>query len=283
QLYNETDYKAHFTDNFWKTVELIIDTFINEQNHEQSDYFLKRFDCPPQDTLSNNGRGASVGYTGMVWSGFRPSDDACEYGYFILRNFFIVSVLKQLIPLITEGKYSFLKENCSSLIFDIEEGINKYGILTVDETGEKIYAYEVDGLGNQLFMDDANVPSLLSLPFLDYCSPTDPLYQSTRKYILSNYNKYYYSGKYLAGIGSPHTPPDHVWPISVAMEGLTTNDVNIIEKKIHDISTTDAGTFQCHEGVHVDDPNQYTREWFSWSNMTYCQLVFHYLKVTDKY
>jgi len=283
QLYNETDYKAHFTDNFWKTVELIIDTFINEQNHEQSDYFLKRFDCPPQDTLSNNGRGASVGYTGMVWSGFRPSDDACEYGYFIPGNLFIVSVLKQLIPLIPEGKYSFLKENCSSLIFDIEEGINKYGILTVDETGEKIYAYEVDGLGNQLFMDDANVPSLLSLPFLDYCSPTDPLYQSTRKYILSNYNKYYYSGKYLAGIGSPHTPPDHVWPISVAMEGLTTNDVNIIEKKIHDISTTDAGTFQCHEGVHVDDPNQYTREWFSWSNMTYCQLVFHYLKVTDKY
>src|SRR5699024_9369528 len=183
QLYNETDYKAHFTDNFWKTVELIIDTFINEQNHEQSDYFLKRFDCPPQDTLSNNGRGASVGYTGMVWSGFRPSDDACEYGYFIPGNLFIVSVLKQLIPLIPERKYSFLKENCSSLIFDIEEGINKYGILTVDETGEKIYAYEVDGLGNQLFMDDANVPSLLSLPFLDYCSPTDPLYQSTRKYI----------------------------------------------------------------------------------------------------
>jgi len=279
QLYKETGYVDHFTDDFWKTVDLIVDTFINEQNHDQSDYYLKRYDCPPQDTLSNDGRGTPVGYTGMVWSGFRPSDDACEYGYFIPGNLFIVSVLRQLLTLIPDEKYSLLKEKSKTLIFDIKEGVNKYGIMTVGETGEKIYAYEVDGLGNQLFMDDANVPSLLSLPFLNYCDSTDHLYQTTRKYILSNYNKYYYSGKYLAGVGSPHTPPDHVWPISVAMEGLTSNDINIIEKKINTICSTDAGTFQCHEGIHVDNPNQYTREWFSWSNMTYCQLIFHYLKI----
>src|SRR5699024_11487878 len=102
-------------------------------------------------------------------------------------------------------------------------------------SSDLIYAYEVDGLGNQLFMDDANVPSLLSLPFLNYCEPDNPLYLTTRKYVLSEYNKYYYSGKYLAGVGSPHTPPEHVWPIAIAMEGLTTNDVEVTKEKMDKI------------------------------------------------
>lgn len=277
QLYNETGYHKHFTSEFWDTLDLITDTFIQEQHHEKSEYYFNRSNSPTQDTLSYNGKGAPVGYTGMVWSGFRPSDDACVYGYFIPGNLFIVSVLTNILPLIPNQGYDALKDKCQQLILDIEKGVNEYGLMTIEETNEKIYAFEVDGLGKQLFMDDANVPSLLSLPFLDYCDPNDSLYQSTRKYILSYHNKYYYSGNILSGIGSPHTPPNHVWPISIAMEGLTTNNIDIISEKIRIISTTDNDTYQCHEGIHVDDSSQYTREWFSWSNMTYCQLVFHYL------
>lgn len=276
-LYEKTGYKEHLTEEFWKTVDKILDVFITEQHHEDSDYYFKRTDCPPSDTLKNNGRGAPVQYTGMVWSGFRPSDDACVYGYFIPGNLFIVSVLKKLLTIIPEC-YTAIEEKMSTLLIEIKKGVQDFGQMTVE--GETVYAYEVDGFGKQLFMDDANVPSLLSLPFLRFCAADEPLYLSTRKQVLSRNNPFYYEGKYLAGVGSPHTPENHVWPIALAMEGLTTQNIEKIKTKIDLICATDANTNQCHEGVFVDDPNQYTREWFSWSNMTFCQLIFHYLSLS---
>ncbi|GAA5422298.1 glycoside hydrolase family 125 protein [Tetragenococcus halophilus] len=273
-LYEKTGYKEHLTEEFWKTVDQILDVFITEQHHEESDYYFKRTDCPPSDTLKNDGRASPVQYTGMVWSGFRPSDDACVYGYFIPGNLFIVSVLQKLLTIIPES-FTAVQEKMTTLLTEIKKGIQEFGQMTV--AGETVYAYEVDGFGNQLFMDDANVPSLLSLPFLRFCAVDDPLYLSTRHQVLSRNNPFYYAGKYLAGVGSPHTPEDHVWPIALAMEGLTTQNIEKIKAKIDLICATDANTNQCHEGVFVGDPNQYTREWFSWSNMTFCQLVFHYL------
>jgi len=275
-VYEKTGYKEHLTKEFWRTVDQILDVFITEQHHEESDYYFKRTNCPPSDTLKNDGRGAPVQYTGMVWSGFRPSDDACVYGYFIPGNLFIVSVLQKLLTIISES-YTVMQEKMTTLLAEIKKGVQDFGQMTVE--GETVYAYEVDGFGKQLFMDDANVPSLLSLPFLRFCAADEPLYLSTRKQVLSRNNPFYYEGKYLAGVGSPHTPESYVWPIALAMEGLTTQNIEKIKTKIDLICATDANTNQCHEGVFVDDPNQYTREWFSWSNMTFCQLVFHYLSL----
>lgn len=277
----QTGYQKHINKDFWKSAELVIDTFITEQRHEQSEYRFQRSDCPSSDTLQNNGKGTPIHYTGMVWSGFRPSDDACHYGYFIPGNCFILVILDQLLALLIDNKQEKLKEKIIQLKSEIFEGINRYGLIT-DQSGSLYYAYEVDGLGNQLFMDDANVPSLLSLPFLGYCKDNDPIYLNTRKKCLSVQNLYYYSGSYLTGIGSPHTPPQYVWPISIAMEGLTTADIAMIKEKIIKIANTDDQTNQCHEGIDVNDPKNYTREWFSWSNMTYCQLVFHYMKLVNK-
>ncbi|EME7220789.1 glycoside hydrolase family 125 protein, partial [Enterococcus faecium] len=264
----QTGYQKHINKDFWKSAELVIDTFITEQRHEQSEYRFQRSDCPSSDTLQNNGKGTPIHYTGMVWSGFRPSDDACHYGYFIPGNCFILVILDQLLALLIDNKQEKLKEKIIQLKSEIFEGINRYGLIT-DQSGSLYYAYEVDGLGNQLFMDDANVPSLLSLPFLGYCKENDPIYLNTRKKCLSEQNPYYYSGSYLTGIGSPHTPPQYVWPISIAMEGLTTADIAMIKEKILKIANTDDQTNQCHEGIDVNDPKNYTREWFSWSNMTY--------------
>jgi len=275
-LYKKTDYKEHLTADFWQTVDQILEVFITEQHHEGSSYYFKRTNCPPSDTLQNEGRGSPIQYTGMVWSGFRPSDDACVYGYFVPGNLFIISVLKQLLTIIPED-YTVMQNKMSTLLAEIQRGVQEFGLMTVED--ETVFAYEVDGFGNQLFMDDANVPSLLSLPFLQFCSGNDPLYLATRKQILSQNNPFYYSGEYLTGIGSPHTPKEHVWPIALAMEGLTTQDLPEIKTKIDLIGATDADTNQCHEGVFVDDPHQYTREWFSWSNMTFCQLIFHYLEL----
>lgn len=278
-LYIKAKYKEHLTPYFWKTVNLVMDTFISEQHHENSSYVFNRDIGPESDTLSNGGRGAKVKYTGMVWSGFRPSDDACQYGFFVPGNMFIIRIINLLSSIIAELdiKQDDLLHKMRKLRANIEDGINNFAVLK-DENGKDIFAYEVDGIGNVNLMDDANVPSLLSIPFIGYTDFTNRIYQNTREFILSSRNPYYYEGKVLKGIGSPHTPKNYVWPIALAMEGITSDQPKVMKEKIKIISSTDAGTYQCHEGINVDNPNQYTREWFSWANMTYCQLVLTYLK-----
>ena len=148
-----------------------------------------------------------------------------------------------------------------------------------NKEGQTIYAYEVDGLGGTLLQDDSNVPSLLSAPYLGYCTFDDPIYLATRKTILSKENPYFYEGLYAKGIGSSHTPKDYVWPIAIAMEGLTTNDKLEKEKILDLLVATDAGTHFMHEGFDVNNPNNYTREWFSWANMMFCELVMDYFDI----
>lgn len=283
KLYLKTKYREHLTPYFWQTVSLVMDVFITEQHHKKSSYRFNRDIGPKSDTLSNDGFGSKIDYTGMVWSGFRPSDDACQFGYFIPGNMFIIKVIDLLSAVISQSnvKQNDLLSKMSRLRRDIQSGIDNFAIIK-NKTGEEIYAYEVDGLGNVNLMDDANVPSLLSIPFIGYTDFNDLIYRNTRDFILSDRNPYYYKGRILKGIGSPHTPKNYVWPIALAMEGITSGDSEEMIEKIRKISSTDAGTYQCHEGINIDDPNQYTREWFSWANMTYCQLVLAYLqKETD--
>lgn len=276
KLQENTTHTDYLDDEFWQTLTVIMTVFETEQHHDQSPYYFKRVDCPANDTLTNDGRGTPVGYTGMIWNGFRPSDNACEYGYHVPSNMFVVAVLEPLLPLIP-AQFASLKARIEQLITAVKTGIETYAVVTLPG-GKRGYAYEVDGLGHQKLMDDANVPSLLSLPFIGYTNIDDELYQHTRAFILSAQNPYYYQGKVLAGIGSNHTPEAYVWPISLAMEGLTTTDPAVKVGQLEKIATTDNGTGQCHESVSVDDESQYTRDWFSWANMTYCELALDFIE-----
>jgi meiotically up-regulated gene 157 (Mug157) protein len=141
-----------------------------------------------------------------------------------------------------------------------------------------IYAYETDGLGHYNLMDDANVPSLLSLPYLGYCSADDPIYLNTRKFILSPHNPYYYSGSRAKGIGSPHTPDRHIWPIALIMQALTSTDQTEIEQLLTLLEQTEAGTNQMHESFYVDDPTRFTRSWFAWANSLFSELLIRRYK-----
>jgi len=277
KLHEKTNNTDFLDDEFWQTLELIITVLETEQHHDQSSYYFKRVDCPANDTLTNDGKGTPVGYTGMVWDGFRPSDNACEYGYHVPSNLFLVAVLTKITPLIP-AKFDALKARVETLVTAIQQGVTRYAMVTLP-TGQVGYAYEVDGLGHQKLMDDANVPSLLALPFIGYTSIEDSIYQNTREFILSDQNPYYYQGKVLAGIGSNHTPEAYVWPISLAMEGLTSTDQTVKVAQLEKIAATDDETGQCHESVSVDDVSQYTRDWFSWANMTYCELALDVLGV----
>lgn len=252
----------------------IIDQWKKEQNHgSDSDYTFVRLNCPPSDTLTRDGKGEPCGYTGMTWSGFRPSDDACQYGYLVPSNMFAVTILG-FMKEITETIYkdSALTERIDKLRGEIEDGIKKFGIVSQEGFGE-IYAYETDGLGNYNLMDDANVPSLMSIPWLGYSEKNDRIYQNTRKFILSKNNPYYYEGSSAKGIGSPHTPEQYIWHIALTMQGLTAESRSEQEELLQVILKSDAGCQLMHEGFHCDDPSKFTREWFAWANSLFALFV----------
>ncbi|EOC5020377.1 glycoside hydrolase family 125 protein [Listeria monocytogenes] len=260
---------------FFKMLQTIFALWEVEQHHEtKSPYRFERMDCVPSDTLKRDGLGTETAYTGMLWSGFRPSDDACEYGYLIPSNMFAVVVLgyaKEIIEAFYPSEIETIKQ-AATLQNDIQLGIEKFGTYNHPTFGE-IFAFEVDGLGNQLLMDDANVPSLLSMPIIEYLEKESPIYQNTRKFILSKSNPYYFEGKLAKGIGSPHTPAGYIWPIGLAIQGLTASDKSEKLEILQMLLRTDAGTGLMHESFHPDYPEDFTREWFSWANMMFCELV----------
>lgn len=266
---------AHFTEDWKKAARLILSVFRTEQYHEEkSEYRFERADCVFTDTLSRDGKGALVkDGIGLIWSGFRPSDDACVYGYNIPENMQAAVALEHIAEIAREVYHDpELEVQAADFAKEVREAIARCAFVPQQD----YYAYEVDGYGQYLVMDDANMPSLLAMPYFGWCEKEDPAYLATRKVLLSSQNPYYYAGKALAGIGSPHTPSDYVWDIAVAVQGLTSSSAEEQMECIRMMVKNDAGTFQMHEGIHVDDPMQYTRPWFSWANSMFCELVLQY-------
>lgn len=275
KYYEQTNDYTILDDLFTKALEAILQTFETEQHHfEKSSYFHYRPKYPEFPTLPNEGRGGPVGYTGLIWNGYRPSDDVCQYGYLIPSNMFASVILRWIVTLNLPQN---LKERANKLFNDIENGLKKFAIVEHFKYG-KIYAYEVDGLGKVNIMDDANVPSLLSLPYLGYCKKDDEIYQNTRRFILSKDNPYYYEGKFGKGVGSPHTPENYIWHIAVIMQLLTTDDKKEKLECFNILMNTDAGKGVMHESFNKDDPNQFTREWFCWANTLFAMAVMDMLK-----
>jgi uncharacterized protein len=269
-LWQATGSATHIDDTFERAARLILQTIALEQNHAASAYRFQRLEGPPSDTLADEGCGSPVALTGMSWSGFRPSDDACQYNYLVPSNMLAAVCLENLstMPLRDEA----LKTQASRLATDIRFGIEQYGKLLHPSHG-LIYAYEVDGLGNSNLMDDANVPSLLAMPYMGYCAISEVTYQNTRRFVLSDSNPFYYTGEAASGIGSPHTPRDYIWPISLCMQGLTTTDKHEQFALLDALLRTDAGTGLMHEGFHKDDPSKFTRPWFAWANSLFAEFV----------
>jgi hypothetical protein len=214
-----------------------------------------------------------VGFTGMVWTGFRPSDDRARYHYNVPVNMFAVVVMRALSR-IEKDVYrdSGASANAWGLGVQIERGVEQYGTVHLAGFG-KIYAYEVDGLGHAILMDDANVPSLLSIPYFGYLSNGDSLYRATRRFILSNRNPYYYVGQYASGIGSPHTPKGYVWPLSLIVQALTARDETEIDLMMAYIVNSDVGDHRLHESFNPNWPESFTRDDFAWPNALYAKLM----------
>ncbi|WP_312497409.1 glycoside hydrolase family 125 protein [Enterococcus sp.] len=278
-LYKNTGRTDQFNEDFVSGIKKVLTVFKTEQDHDASPYLFERDTWRKEDTLTHEGKGTPVKPTGMTWSGFRPSDDACKYGYLVPSNMFAVVVLGYIQELFSSVlKDETIVAQAKTLQTEIQTGIDTYG-MTTNQAGEQVYAYEVDGFGGASLMDDSNVPNLIAGPYLGYGTIDDPTYLATRKTLLSTENPYFYEGKFAKGIGSSHTPENYVWPIAMAMEGMTTADKAEKKRILDQLVATDAGTNLMHEGFDVDDPNQYTREWFSWANMMFCELVMDYFDI----
>lgn len=266
--------KNVFGDEFVNAIQIILKVFETEQSHdEKSNYYFKRTGYYCADTLDNNGKGRKTKPCGLVWSAFRPSDDKCEFHYLIPSNMMIVSVFRNLAKCLTDAKlHTKIKERLLWFAEEVDIAIKEYAV--VDSKYGKIYAFETDGYGNYNLMDDANVPSLLSLPYLEYCSPNDEIYLNTRNFIFSEDNKYYYKGKFADGVGSPHTPENYIWHIAIVMRILTSVDQEEKRKYYQILLNTDAEKGFMHEGFNKDNPKEYTREWFAWANTLFALATF---------
>ena len=269
----KTGATAFLTEKFFKALETVLDVLRTEQNHASSPYRFQRTDCAPSDTLPWEGMGNPVSYTGMTWSGFRPSDDACEYGYLIPSNFFAVRAMEAARKLAKAAGQEDLAQRAMELQQTIREGIREYATLEHPRFGT-IYAYETDGFGNYNLMDDANVPSLLALPYLEACEGSDPIYRNTRAFVLSSSNPYYYEGALAKGIGSPHTPEGYIWHISLCVQAMTSTDDEEILSLVKMLLTTHGGTGFMHEGFDPNAPENFTRDWFAWANSMFGELIF---------
>jgi meiotically up-regulated gene 157 (Mug157) protein len=262
-------------DNTWqKATRLIYETFTAQQRKTgRGPYRFQRHTERQLDTLSNDGWGNPVNPVGLIVSSFRPSDDATLFSFLIPSNLFAVVSLRQLAELYTKvaGDAAFAAK-CTALANEVEAAVQKYGIVERAGYGE-VYAYEVDGFGNYICMDDANIPSLLALPYLGYSDAADIIYQNTRRLIWSKDNPYFFAGKAAEGIGGPHIGYDYIWPMSLIMRAMTSTNDDEIRRCITTLRDTDGGTGFMHEAFHKDDAAKFTRTWFAWANTLFGELI----------
>lgn len=267
---------ATIFDQRWLDAMKAVLATMHEQQHKQdmrTSYTFQRTTHAMHDTRSNWGYGHPVKPVGLIASAFRPSDDSSVFPFLIPSNFMAVSVLRKAAQILAEVNHDETMANdCRALANEVEAAIAQYAIVEHPTFG-RVYAFEVDGYGSHLLMDDANAPSLLSLPYLADVPVNDPIYQNTRRMIWSKENPYFFEGKAGAGIGSPHTGYDYVWPMSIIMCAMTSTDRTEQEACLDQLLHTHAGTGFMHESFKCYDDTEFTRSWFAWANTLFGELV----------
>lgn len=263
-----------FNDQWIQAISNILRTFREQQRKDGlGPYRFMRRTERQLDTMSNNGYGHPVKPVGLIVSSFRPSDDAATYQFLIPANFFAVTSLRKAAEILeTVNQEKEIASECDLLADEVEHALKKYATFDHPRYGT-IYAFEVDGFGNQLLMDDANVPSLLGMAYLGDVDVNDPVYQNTRRFVWSEDNPYFFRGTAGEGIGGPHVGYDMIWPMSIMMKAFTSRDDAEIKQCIEMLMATDAGTGFMHESFDKNNAAKFTRAWFAWQNTLFGELI----------
>lgn len=270
---------APFDTRWEKAIKSTLKVFRDQQRKEsQGHYSFQRETPKATDTLPLNGYGYPVNPVGLICSAFRPSDDATVFSFLIPSNFFAVVSLKQAAEMMEKiAGDKKTAADLQNLAQEVEQALQAHAVVEHPKYG-KIYAFEVDGFGSRILMDDANIPSLLGLPYLDAVDASDPVYQNTRKFAWSKDNPFFFKGKAGEGIGGPHVGMDMIWPMSITMRGLTSNDDQEIKECIGILVNTQGDTGFMHESFHKDDPKNFGRAWFAWANTLFGEFLWKIYK-----
>ncbi len=263
-----------FGEEWLQAITNVLLTFKEQQRKDgRGPYHFYRVTDRTYDTVGWGGYGAPVKPVGLIASVFRPSDDRTSLPFLVPSNFMAVSSLRKAAEILEKvnGKGTQAKE-CRNLADEVAAALQEYAVVDHPKYG-KIYAFEVDGFGNRLLMDDANVPSLLAMGYLGDVPLDDPIYQNTRRFVWSEDNPWFFRGKAGEGIGGPHIGYDMVWPMSIMMRAFTSQDDNEIRECIRMLLATDAGTGFMHESFNKDNASNYTRPWFAWQNTLFGELI----------
>jgi uncharacterized protein len=225
-----------------------------------------------------NGRGPPGEPVGLSRSLFRPSDDAVTLPYNVPGNAMACVELGHIGSLLDTLVSSPLDQDelaaVRKLVQSVSSGICDYLIELVNSTSSKL-PFEIDGFGSMYFMDDANLPSLLSLPLTGLLSPAHPVYLETRKYVLSPRNPYFFSGSTGEGVGGPHVGYGMIWPMATIVRAMTAADDSEVKRCLDMLKASAAGTGFMHEAYNVSDVSDYTRDWFAWANGLFGELIIH--------
>ena len=263
-----------FGERWIQTAKTILATFKEQQRKNgHGSYTFLRVTDRQLDTKCVVGQGNPVNPVGLIASAFRPSDDATTFEFLVPSNFMAVMTLRKMAEILetVNGKPEMAAE-CIELAAEVDQALHEYAVVQHPEYGA-IYAYEVDGFGSRQLMDDANVPSLLALGYLNPEMFDDPVYLNTRRFVWSEDNPYFKRGAAGEGIGGPHIGTESVWPMSIMMKAFTAQDDDEIRACLTQLLRTDAGTGFMHESFHKDDANDFTRPWFAWANTLFGELI----------
>lgn len=277
QYWKTTGDSSIFDEIWLEAIQNILTTFKDQQRKDGlGSYKFQRETAKASDTMMNDGWGNPVKPIGLICSSFRPSDDSSLFQFLIPSNFFAVTSLKKAAEILNEvNKNPELAKECLDLADEVQAALDKYATVDHPKYGE-IYAFEIDGFGGVNLMDDANVPSLLAMPYLGDIDVNDPVYQNTRKFVWSEDNPYFFKGTAGEGIGGPHVSHESlymIWPMSIMMKAFTSQDDQEIKECLQMLIDTDANTGFMHESFYKDDANKFTREWFAWQNTLFGELV----------
>lgn len=280
QYWKTTADTTVFDGDWEKAMTLIVQTFKEQQRKvDRGPYKFQRKTERQLDTLSNDGWGNPVNPVGLIVSCFRPSDDATTFGFLIPSNLFAVLALRQMAEIVEKVRNNRqLATDCRLLSKEVYSAVQRYAVVRHPKYG-KVYAFETDGFGNYYFMDDANVPSLLAMPYLGTVSLKDPIYQNTRRMVWSKDNPYFFRGMAGEGIGGPHIGYDMIWPMSIIMRAMTSCEDDEIRKCIKMLRNTDGDTGFMHESFHKDNPEKFTRQWFAWANTLFGELILKLIEM----
>lgn len=274
QYWRSTGDTAPFDDDWREAMRIVARTFREQQRlRDRGPYKFLRPSPFATETLVLGGYGQPTRPNGMIHSMFRPSDDACVFPLFVPANLFAVAVLRQLATMSRSiHQDNGFAADCSRLADEVEKATRQHGLMR-DGNGQPFWAYEVDGYGNQLFIDDANAPGLLSLAYLGCCERSDPVFQRTRQLAWSERNPYFWRGAAAEGVGSPHSGLGTIWPMAIVQYALASDDDAQLRQCLHWLKTTHADTGFMHESFDKDDPSKFTRDWFAWANTQFGELI----------